>query len=85
GYYTGENTVELTNSKTTFGAKQSVLGVKNFEMKNKTEESGTNASGRADYKVGEVSLNGKVVGSAQMAMSLKNLDIPSTMSLMQIY
>ena len=26
GYYTGENTVELTDSKTTFGAKQSVLG-----------------------------------------------------------
>jgi len=54
-------------------------------MKNQTEETGTNASGRADYKVGEVSLNGKVIGSAKMAMSLKNLDIPSTMSLMQIY
>ena len=85
GYYTGENTVELTDSKTTFGAKQSVLGFKKFEMKNQTEESGTSASGRADYKVGEVSLNGKAVGSAQMAMSLKNLDIPATMSLMQIY
>ncbi|MFJ7107150.1 YdgA family protein [Pseudomonas sp. NPDC098740] len=85
GYYTGSNTVELTDSKTTFGAKQSVLGVKKFEMKNQTEESGTSASGRADYKVGEVSLNGKAVGSAQMAMSLKNLDIPATMSLMQIY
>ncbi|MBH8612569.1 YdgA family protein [Pseudomonas mohnii] len=85
GYYTGENTVALTNSQTTFGAKQSVLGFKNFEMKNQTEESGTSASGRADYKVGEVSLNGKVFGSAQMAVSLKNLDIPATMSLMQIY
>jgi uncharacterized protein YdgA (DUF945 family) len=85
GYYTGENTVTLSNSQTTFGAKQSVLGFKNFEMKNQTEESGTSASGRADYKVGEVSLNGKAVGSAQMAMSLKNLDIPATMSLMQIY
>jgi len=85
GYYTGDNTVELSNSKTTYGAKQSVLGFKNFEMKNHTEESGTSASGRADYKVGEVSLNGKAVGSAQMAMSLKNLDIPATMSLMQIY
>jgi uncharacterized protein YdgA (DUF945 family) len=83
GYYTGENTVVLTN--TTFGAKQSVLGFKNFEMKNQTEESGTSASGRADYKVGEVSLNGKAFGSAQLAMSLKNLDIPATMSLMQIY
>ncbi|MBV6826561.1 YdgA family protein [Pseudomonas sp. PD9R] len=85
GYYTGENTVALSDSKTTFGAKQSVLGFKNFEMKNQTEESGTSASGRADYKVGEVSLNGKAVGSAQMAMSLKNLDIPATMALMQIY
>jgi uncharacterized protein YdgA (DUF945 family) len=62
-----------------------VLGVKNFEMKNLTEENGSNASGRADYKVGEVSLNDKKIGSANMAMSLKNLDIPSTMSLMQIY
>lgn len=85
GYYTGENTVELSNSQTTFGPKQSVLGFKKFEMKNQTSESGTNASGRADYKVGEVSLNGKAVGSAQMALSLKNLDIPSTMALMQIY
>jgi len=85
GYYYGENTVALSNSQTTFGAKQSVLGFKNFEMKNQTEESGTSASGRADYKVSEVSLNGKAVGSAQMAMSLKHLDIPATMSLMQIY
>ena len=85
GYYTGENTIELTDSKTTFGAKQSVLGVKKFEMKNQTEETGISASGRADYKIGEVSLNGKTVGSAQMAMSLKNLDIPASMSLMQVY
>ncbi|MBC8999120.1 MULTISPECIES: YdgA family protein [unclassified Pseudomonas] len=85
GYYTGNNTLELSNSKTTFGTKQSVLGVKNFEMKNLTEENGSNASGRADYTVGEVTLNDKKIGSASMAMSLKNLDIPSTMSLMQIY
>jgi len=85
GYYVGENTLELTNTKTTFGVKQSVLNFKNFEMKNATEESGTSASGRADYKVGEVSFNDKVVGSAKMAMSLKNLDIPATMSLMQLY
>lgn len=85
GYYIGDNTIELSNSKTTYGAKQSVLGFKSFEMKNHTEESGTSASGRADYKIGEVSLNGQVVGSAQMAMSLKNLDIPSTVVLMQIY
>ncbi|WP_426232679.1 YdgA family protein [Pseudomonas sp. TWP3-2] len=85
GYYTGSNTLELTSSKTTFGAKQSVLGVKNFEMKNLTEEKGTSASGRADYKIGEVTLNEKKIGEAKLAMSLKNLDIPSAMSLMQVY
>ena len=72
-------------AKPTFGVKQSVLDFKKFEMKNLTEEKGTNASGRADYKVGEVSLNGKTIGSGALAMSLKNLDIPATLSLMQIY
>lgn len=85
GYYTGDNTIELTSSKTTFGPKQSIVGVNKFEMKNQTEESGTNAAGRADYKIGELTFNGKTVGSAQLAMSLKNLDIPSSMSLMEIY
>jgi len=85
GYYIGDNTLELTNTKTTFGVKQSVLNFKNFEMKNATEESGNSASGRADYKIGEVSFNDKAVGSAKMAMSLKNLDIPASLSLMQLY
>jgi uncharacterized protein YdgA (DUF945 family) len=85
GFYTGEHTLELSDSKSTFGPKQSVLGLKKFEMKNQTEESGTSASGRGDYKVGEVSLNGKAVGSAQMAISLKNFDIPATLSLKQFY
>jgi uncharacterized protein YdgA (DUF945 family) len=85
GYYLGQNTVELTSTKTTFGDKQSVLTFKNAEMKSSTEQSGTNAAGRADYKVGEVALNGKAIGTVQMAWSMKNLDIPATMSLMQVY
>lgn len=85
GYYMGENTLLLSNSKTSFGEEKSVLGLKNFEMKNNSTETGTSASGRADYKIGELSFNDKVIGSAQMAVSLKNLDIPATMSLMQVY
>jgi uncharacterized protein YdgA (DUF945 family) len=85
GYYKGDNTLLLSNSKTTFGEPKSVLGLKNFEMKNNSSENGTSASGRADYKIGELSFNDKVIGSAQMAVSLKNLDIPATMSLMQVY
>ena len=85
GFYSGENVLELASGKSTFGVKQSVLDFKKFEMKNHTAESGTSASGRADYKVGEVSLNGKPIGSGALAVSLKNLDIPATMTLMQIY
>ncbi|WP_434676529.1 YdgA family protein [Pseudomonas sp. D3-10] len=85
GYYMGDNTLLLSNSKTSFGEQKSVLGLKNFEMKNNSSEKGTSASGRADYKIGELSFNDKVIGSAQMAVSLKNLDIPATMSLMQVY
>ena len=85
GFYIGENVLELVSGKSTFGVKQSVLDFKKLEMKNLTGESGSNASGRADYKVGEVSLNGKTIGSGALAMSLKNLNIPATLSLMQVY
>lgn len=85
GYYLGENVVELTSTRTTFGDKQSVMTFKNAEMKSSTTESGTNAAGRADYKIGEIALNDKPLGSAKMAWSMKNLDIPSTLSLVQIY
>src|SRR3546814_20656884 len=73
------------NSKTTFGEQKTVLGLKNFEMKNNSTENGSSASGRADYKVGELSLNDKAIGSAQMEVSLQNLDIPAPMSHMQVY
>ncbi|MFY0731944.1 YdgA family protein [Pseudomonas sp. NFX15] len=85
GFYTGENVLELASGKSTFGVKQSVLDFKKFEMKNLTEEKGTSASGRADYRVADVSLNGKTIGSGALAMSVKNLDIPATLSLMQVY
>lgn len=85
GFYVGQNNLELTSAKATFGEKQSVLSFKNSEMKNFSEVSGTSMAGRADYKVDEVALNGKAVGSAQLAWSMKNLDVPSGMSLMQVY
>ncbi|MGO4001055.1 YdgA family protein [Pseudomonas fluorescens] len=85
GYYLGDNTVEVANSKTTFGDKQEVLNFKKLEMKTATSESGTNAAGRADYRIAEISLNDKNIGSAKMAWSMKNLDIPSTLALVQLY
>ncbi|MGC5703865.1 YdgA family protein [Pseudomonas sp. NFXW11] len=85
GYYLGQNTLELAGTKATFGDKQSVLTLKNFEQKTSTEESGSNVNGRADYRVGEITFDGKAVGSAEMLWSMKNLDSQGMLELMQVY
>ena len=85
GYYLGQNNLELKEAKTTFGPQQAVLSLKKFEARSSTEESGSNAAGRAVYTIGDVAYNGKTLGSANMAWGIKNLDIPATLSLMQVY
>ncbi|MBC2659466.1 YdgA family protein [Pseudomonas sp. MSSRFD41] len=85
GYYLGQNTLELSNTKATFGDKQSVLTLKNFEQKTSSEETGSNVSGRADYRVGEIAFDGKTVGSAEMLWSMKNLDSQGMVDLVQVY
>ena len=85
GYYLGQNTLELSATKATFGEKQSVLTLKNFEQKTATQETGATLGGRADYKVGEIALDGKVIGAAEMLWSFKNFDTQGSLELVQIY
>ncbi|NBF06617.1 DUF945 family protein [Pseudomonas sp. Fl5BN2] len=85
GYYLGQNTVELSGAKATFGDKQSVLTLKNFEQKTSSEEAGSTVAGRADYRIGEIAFDGKSVGSAEMLWSMKNLDSQGMLDLMQVY
>ncbi|WP_347903122.1 YdgA family protein [Pseudomonas purpurea] len=85
GSYMGDNTLELTSTRVALPEQKTLLIFKNSEIKTSSQESGTNGSGRAEYKMGEVAFNGKVIGGAQMAWSLKNLDLPATMSLVKIY
>ncbi|MGY2293513.1 YdgA family protein [Pseudomonas sp. SDO528_S397] len=85
GFFTGQNTVELSNTKVTFGPQQAVLTVKNFEQKGASEVNGNLASGRIDYKVDEVAYQGKPVGSAVLAASMKNVDVPSMLVLTKLY
>ena len=85
GFYLGQNTFELSNTKATFGDKKTVLTLKNFEQKTSSEESGATLGGRAEYKIGEIGLDGKTIGSTQMAWSMKNLDTQSMLDLMQVY
>ncbi|MGY1919830.1 YdgA family protein [Pseudomonas tolaasii] len=85
GFYTGQNTVELTDSKFTFGPEKAVLTFKGFEQKGTSEVKDNNMGGRVDYKIDEIGYQGKPVGSAALAVSMKNVDIPSALVLTQLY
>ncbi|WP_369294258.1 DUF945 family protein, partial [Klebsiella pneumoniae] len=41
--------------------------------------------GRVDYKIDEIGYQGKPVGSAAMALSMKNVDIPAMLVLTKLY
>ncbi|NVZ20915.1 YdgA family protein [Pseudomonas costantinii] len=85
GFYTGQNTVELTDTKVTFGPQKAVLTFKGFEQKDTSETKDNNLAGRVDYKIDEIGYQGKPVGSAAMALSMKNVDIPATLVLTKLY
>ncbi len=85
GFYTGQNTIELTDTKLTFGPQKAVLTLKGFEQKDSSDIKDNNMDGRVDYKIDEIGYQGKPVGSAAMALSLKNLDVPSSLLLTKLY
>ena len=85
GFYLGQNVLVLSEGQLTFGVRQSVLGVKNFEYTGSASASGSLLSGRLTYNVGDITLDGKPVGSAQMVMTASSLDIPAMQSLLQTY
>jgi len=85
GFYTGQNTIELSDSKFTFGPQKSVLSFKGFEQKDSSETKDNNLAGRVDYKIDEIGYQGKPVGSAAMAVSMKNIDIPAMLVLTKLY
>ena len=84
GFYLGQNVMVLSEGQLTYGAAQSVIKLKNFEYADSASANDNLMSGRLSYKVGEVTLDGKPVGSAQMVLTASSLDIPAMQSLMQI-
>ncbi|BBP74052.1 GTP-binding protein [Pseudomonas sp. Ost2] len=85
GFYLGGNTLELSNAKVTYGLTPATVTVKDFEQKDSLDATGNILAGRLAYTVGDIGYNGKSVGSAQMSLAAKNLDIPAVRSLTQIY
>jgi uncharacterized protein YdgA (DUF945 family) len=65
GFYTGQNTVELTDTKLTMGPQKAVLTLKGFEQKDTSDTKDNNLAGRVDYKIDEIGYQGKPVGSGR--------------------
>ena len=84
-FYTGQNTVELTDATFTVGPQKSVVTLKGFEQKDSSETRDNNLAGRVDYKIDEIGYQGKTVGSAAMALSMKNVDVPAMLVLTKLY
>ena len=85
GFYLGQNVMALSEGQLTYGVKQSVIKLKNFEYADSASANGNLMSGRLAYNVGDVTLDGKPVGSAQMVLTASSLDIPAMQALLQIY
>ncbi|MBW3506139.1 MULTISPECIES: YdgA family protein [unclassified Pseudomonas] len=85
GFYLGQNVMVLSEGQLTYGAAQSVIKLKNFEYADSSSATGNLMSGRLSYKVGDITLDGKPVGSAQMVLTASSLDIPAMQALLQIY
>lgn len=85
GFYLGQSVLSLSGAQLTFGERQSVLNVKNFEYIGSGSAKGNLLSGRLVYNVGDVTLDSKPVGSAQLVLTGSSLDIPAMQSLLQTY
>lgn len=84
--YVGNVDLLLAEVKATLGPRQQVLLLKGVEQSTLQTLDGADTVGaRADYRVADITWDGRAVGSAQMGVSVKSLDAPALQWLSQWY
>ena len=84
--YVGNVDLLLAEAKVTLGPKQQVLLLKGLEQNAVQRLDGPDTvGGRVDYKVADITWDGRAVGSGQMAVSIKSINAPALQSLSQWY
>ena len=84
--YVGNLDLALAQAQATLGPKQEVLLLKGLEQNNLYSAEGPDTmGGRIEYKVNDISYAGRAVGSGQMVVTVKSLDIPAFQSLAEWY
>ena len=86
--YVGNFDLALADTQVTFGPKQEVLVLKGLQQNNLYNAEGQakdKLAGRLEYKVDDISYAGRKVGSAEMVLTMKSIDIPAMQALMAWY
>lgn len=84
--YVGNVDLLLAEAKATLGARQQQLVLKGIEQNLlQTVDGPDTVGGRADYRVADITWDGRAVGSLQMGVSVKSLNAPALQSLSQWY
>ncbi|WP_194790167.1 YdgA family protein [Pseudomonas sp. UFMG81] len=86
--YVGNIDLAVADVQVTSGPKQDVLVLKNLQQNNLYSADGEakdKLSGRLEYKVGDITYAGRKVGSGEMVVTMKSIDIPAMQGLMQWY
>ncbi|WP_028943099.1 YdgA family protein [Pseudomonas vranovensis] len=85
GYYVGTSALGVAETKAVLGEQQKVLVIKQLEQNAASEINGDTLTGKVAYKVGDINFDAKPVGSSEMLLSFKRIDVPAMQSLIAWY
>lgn len=84
--YVGNVDLHLSEAKATLGPKQQVLQLKGLEQNAAQVLDGADTmGGRVDYKIADITWDGRAVGSAQMGITMQSISAPALQALSQWY
>lgn len=84
--YVGHLNLLLADLQATLGPKQDVLVLKGLEQNSLYSAEGQDKlGGRLEYKVSDITYAGRAVGSGQMVLSMKSVNMPATQALLEWY
>ena len=84
--YVGDVDMLLAQAKATLGDKQQVLVLKGLQQTvQQTLDGPDTVAGRVDYRVADITWDGRAVGNVQMGVSVKSVNAPALQSLSKWY
>lgn len=85
-FYAGNVDLYLAEAKMTVGPRQQMLVIKGLEQNIlQGVEGPETVGGRVEYKLGDITWDGRAVGKAQMTVSLKSINAPAFQALSNWY